>query len=64
MIRNWQHMARTGDYQLAFLQMSLGFPQLPGLMVMNIWKSACPARSRASPSASSGQDRWPGPSIA
>jgi len=29
-------MARTGDQHLAFIQMSLAFPQLPGLMVLDI----------------------------
>jgi len=36
MIENWKHMARTGERWLAFLQMSHGFPHLPGLMVIDI----------------------------
>jgi hypothetical protein len=36
MINRWKLMARGGERWLAFLQISHGFPQLPGLMVIDI----------------------------
>jgi hypothetical protein len=42
MLRAWRHMAKTGDRAMAFVQMSHGFPQLPGLMVLDIIDNRLP----------------------
>lgn len=61
MIRNWRHMARTNeqDRLLAFLQMSFGFPTLPGLMVLDIIDGRLEGQTNLTEASVSFQ--WSGP---